>query len=148
MLAGILDHSTVRHVRNDEETDEAEVLLEAAYTFFKEQGVHLHSNYDEFLIMVHDDKPVGVAALAVYDDDEEPSIEFSVAVDPQHHRQGIARALIQRVLKVAKNYQTEIWGSDVKVEAHVINPVAMNPLLTSLDFEPLGGKDWALTLKS
>lgn len=135
MLDGILDSVSVVHVRHDDEDERSEEIIGATHDLFTSQNIALHSNYDEFIALLYRGKVAAVAALSVTDD-EVPSVEFSIATDPVYHRQGLARRLLEEILKLVKKMQQEFWeGTAVEVEGYVVNPKAVLPLLKPLGFK-------------
>ena len=133
------------HVRYDDESEEAAALAEGAASAFEVAGINLHSNYDEFFVILSEASVLAAAALAVTED-EALSYEFSVVTIPTHRRQGLTRLLVEEVIRYARSMGAEL---DMKtwVEAYVVNPEAMLPLLKSLGFA-LEGKYWRLKVRS
>jgi GNAT superfamily N-acetyltransferase len=124
-------------IQQDAGEDEEHDLFGQAHALFKEAGIYLHSNYDRFLVFLDENESVrAAAALALYDTDEPPLVEFSVVVAPDQKRKGLAKRLVEEVIKHTKRDASEFdWGDDVEVEAYVVNEEAMIPLLTRLGFE-------------
>lgn len=123
-----------------EDDDETAALFEQAHDLFSSQGIYLHNGYDRFFVLVDDaddERVIATAAMCLYDTDEPPSIEFSVAVAPGQQRKGLGKKLIEEVVRYTKQQATEFdWGDDTEVEAYVVNDAAMVPLLRGLGFEP------------
>jgi GNAT superfamily N-acetyltransferase len=136
--ASVLSAASSVHLIS-EDGDE-ELLFEQAHDLFNSQGIHLHSNYDRFFVIfddADDERVVATAAMCLYDDDSPPSIEFSVAVAPDQQRKGLAKKLVEEVIRYTQQSSTEFdWGDDTEVEAYVANEQAMIPLLRGLGFEP------------
>ncbi len=124
-------------IQQDAGDDEEHDFFGQAHALFKEAGIYLHSSYDRFLVFLDDNERVrAAAALALYDTDEPPLVEFSVVVAPDQKRKGLAKRLVEEVIKHTKRDASEFdWGDDVEVEAYVVNEEAMIPLLTRLGFE-------------
>jgi len=124
-------------IQQDAGDDEEHDFFGQAHALFKEAGIYLHSNYDRFLVFLDENESVrAAAALALYDTDEPPLVEFSVVVAPDQKRKGLAKRLVEEVIKHTKRDASEFdWGDDVEVEAYVVNEEAMIPLLTRLGFE-------------
>lgn len=129
-----VDHNAVFvHAEDEDESG----LAGQAYALFKEEGIRLHSRYDRFLVFLDENESVrAAAALALYDTRESPFVEFSVAVASDQQRKGLAKRLVEEVIKHTKRDANEFdWGEDVEVVAEVVNEEAMIPLLTRLGFE-------------
>lgn len=126
-------------IQQDAGDDEEHDFFGQAHALFKEAGIYLHSNYDMFFVIVDDaddQRVVATAAMCLYYTDEPPSIEFSVAVAPDQQRKGLAKKLVEEVIRYTQQSSTEFdWGDDAEVEAYVVNEEAMIPLLTRLGFE-------------
>lgn len=142
MLAGILTSAQrLVHVRYDDGSDEATALVEGVESAFEMAGLALHSNYDEFFVILQGDSILAAAALAVTEN-EVLSYEFSVVTMPAYRRQGLTRLLVEEVIRYAHLMGAEL-DLETWVEAYVVNPDAMLPLLKSLGFK-LDGKYWRL----
>jgi GNAT superfamily N-acetyltransferase len=122
------------------EDGEEESLFEQAHELFNSQGIHLHNGYDRFFVLIddsNDERVIATAAMCLYDTDEPPSVEFSVAVAPDQQRKGLAKKLVEEVIRYTQQQEAEFdWGDDTEVEAYVVNDKAMVPLLRSFGFEP------------
>lgn len=124
----------IQHASLSGDDGENEVV-DLALELFKSQGIHLHSNYDELLIVL-DGGVVAAAAMSMNDRDDPPSIEFSLATAPGAHRRGYGRALMGEVIAHARALAREFGWREVDVEGYVVNPVAIIPLLTPMGFRP------------
>lgn len=133
------------HVRYDDESEAATALVEGAESAFEAAGIDLHSNYDEFFVILSGDSIRAAAALAVTED-ETLSYEFSVVTMPTFRRQGLTRLLVEEVIRYARSMGAEL-DMETWVEAYVVNPEAMLPLLKSFGFA-LDGKYWRLKVQS
>ena len=122
------------------EDGEEESLFEQAHELFNSQGIRLHNGYDRFFVLIddsNDERVTATAAMCLYDTDEPPSVEFSVAVAPDQQRKGLAKKLVEEVIRYTQQQEAEFdWGDDAEVEAYVVNDKAMVPLLRSFGFEP------------
>jgi GNAT superfamily N-acetyltransferase len=110
--ASVLSAASSVHLIS-EDGDE-ELLFEQAHDLFNSQGIHLHNGYDRFFVLVDDaddERVVATAAMCLYDTDEPPSIEFSVAVAPDQQRKGLAKKLVEEVIRYTQQSSTEFgWG--------------------------------------
>lgn len=142
MLANILTAAQrLVHIRHDDDSEVAEVLGARVNDAFEAAGIALHSNYDEFIVALEGDVILAAAALAVTEDDV-LSYEFSVVTAPAYRRRGLTRLLVEETIRYARSMGAEL-DMETWVEAYVVNPEAMLPLLKSLGFKR-DGKYWRL----
>jgi GNAT superfamily N-acetyltransferase len=115
-------------------SDDDEVDADAVRELFASRKIRLHSNYDEYILVLSGAFVVGAAAVSVEGNDE--TVEFSIAIDPSHERRGLARRLILAVIELARSYANDYDWERPRVEGHVVNRTAIPPLLQSLGFQP------------
>lgn len=111
--------------------DEAEDWHGEAYDLFDEARIHLYRYQEPVLGVVEGDYLVAALAAGPPHGDPHMGMSFSVVVDPEHRRKGLARALIEDFVE----YCT---FEGFPVEAQVVNEEAMVPLLTELGFTAEG----------
>lgn len=101
--------------------------MEGAYNLFNNNGIHLHRLETPSVVMIKGDSIVGAVSWSL--DPFNQTASFSVAVDEQFRRSGIASYLIDKVIEDAE-------ADEVVIELHaeVVNPIAMTPLLKSKGF--------------
>jgi GNAT superfamily N-acetyltransferase len=130
-----LNVSTFLASTNDE-NPEFDHHASEAHNLFQASGLYLHRNYADFLVVTEDGNPesrvIAAAALSIRDDE----VEFSVAVDARYKRQGLAKRLVEKVERHAQCLAGEFDWENPIVEANVVNPDAMVPLLTSMGYSP------------
>lgn len=141
----------IRHAVLDEDTQTAEDLedfdvIEAAYELFAQRDIRLHRGYSEFLVAVASDEVLAAAAIAV--NPREEKVEFSVAVRPEHERKGLARRLVEEVWDYTVETAETFEWEHPELEAYVVNPEAMIPLLQSKGFSLHRNGYWTKTRAS
>lgn len=121
-------------------------ILNEAEKVFGQNGVRLHSEEEVFEACFDSDGNIlGVSSKQIkgfenpeaIEGDEDAgrqSVSFSIAVQPESRRKGIARALIESFLEQHPN-------EDYYIETWVINP-HMATLLEDLGFSPVNGQEW------
>jgi len=90
------------------------------------------ASYEEPLYGIADGDEL-VAALVAGSPFNDPwgCLRFSVCVHPEHRRKGHARCLVEAFLSYCEQ-------DGFQPEAHVVNPEAMDPMLSRLGFTPEG----------
>lgn len=136
-----------RFVSSRSDDDDNDEMIVAAAALFSSQDIHLHSNYDDFLVIVDGRRVLAAAALSMDDREDPPTVEFSLATAPSSHRQGYARKLMKEVVSYAAGEAREYGWDEVDLEGYVVNKTAMLPLLTELGFRPGKYDRWRKTIR-
>ena len=130
------------HISAAEEDEELLALQDQARALFEDARIQLHSNYDEFMVLVDGSRHVRAALALSVTEDEELAYEFSFVTDQSFRRQRLAHRLLMEAIKFVRAQGKEL-DLPTWLEAYVVNPEAVLPLLKSLGFE-LSGKYWRL----
>lgn len=115
-------------------------VAEEAEQLFKRSSVNLMLRESIYTVCINGDKVEGALSLHTLGMNSitgNIAVSFSVAVEPDTRRQGIARALLKRALEDFPSDQFDI-------EVRVINPNIV-ALLTQMGFLPLDGGQWSPT---
>jgi GNAT superfamily N-acetyltransferase len=119
-----------------EAADDADAL-------FRQMHIRPSSIEELKLAAVCDGEVVGAATLGVEQDDVGPLYTFSVVVDPDWRRKGLARALIEDVIELAAE-DAEARGEGLAFRVWVVNPHMAKLLEEHFDFEPYDTTEWSL----
>lgn len=108
------------------ETDGWE-LMDQGEILFRNNGIRIGRDEELYQVAVMDDSVVAATVTGEsVDADGMPKIRFSVVVDPRARRMGLARQMVANIVEDFPEHRIEAW---------VVNPEAMVPLLSDLGFE-------------
>jgi|GEM_PF-4468419 len=111
-------------------------VVEHAEQLFKKVNVNLMLRESIYLVCMNDETVEGALSLHTMGMTESGKIEvsFSVAVDPNTRRQGIARALLQHALE-------DFPADQFEIQVRVVNPLIVK-LMIEMGFDTIDGEDW------
>lgn len=100
---------------------------------FESEGIRLGEEYHSYIVYVDGYRIVGCLAIAATDEFR-PVIEFSIVVDQDYRRRGIARQLMAAFIEYSAELAAEFMWNSLLLTAYVVNNECIDPLLVGFNF--------------